>query len=60
MTVAHLTLTSDVNHAITFLNFKAEATVHALKFEKSVVYGSRTHWTRGRETLKIYLGRGPI
>ena len=26
MTVAHLMLTSDVNHTITFLNFKAEAT----------------------------------
>ena len=29
MTVAHLMLTSDVNHTITFLNFKAEATVNS-------------------------------
>ena len=29
MTVAHLMLTSDINHTITFLNFKAEATVNS-------------------------------
>ena len=29
MTVAHLMLTSDINHTITFLNFKAKATVNS-------------------------------
>ena len=29
MTVAHLMLTSDINHTITFLNFKAEAIVNS-------------------------------
>ena len=37
MTVAHLMLTSDVNHTITFLNFKAEATVNS-EIHKKYLY----------------------